>query len=84
VEDNRLVEVRFDEYADDMDCEAMVIFWHVAESDPVVEGQELCEIESVKAISVVVSPCSGVLETILCPESAAVEPGQVLATIRPV
>ena len=84
MEDHELVEVRFDEYADDMDCEAMMLFWHVAAGDTVVGGQELCEIESVKATSVVTSPCGGVVETILCAESAAVEPGQLLATIRPV
>ena len=79
------MEARFDEYADDMACEAVMLLWHVADGDAVAEeGQELREIGSVTALSVVTSPCSGLVETILCPGTATVTPGCLLATIRPV
>jgi pyruvate/2-oxoglutarate dehydrogenase complex dihydrolipoamide acyltransferase (E2) component len=78
-----LIEVRADEWDESLGCEPMMLFWYVAEGDAVAEGQELCEIESAKAVFVITAPCSGVIEQILCPESAAVDSGHLLATVRP-
>ena len=81
--DAPLVEVRGQEYDESMGCEPMLLFWYVNEGDAVTEGQDLCEIESAKAVFVITAPVTGALEQILCPETAAVESGHLLATIRP-
>ena len=81
--DAPLVEVRATEYDESMGCEPMLLFWYVSEGDAVAEGQELCEIESAKAVFVIQAPADGTLEQILCQESDAVDSGHLLATIRP-
>ena len=81
--DAPLVEVRGEEYDDGMGCEPMLLFWYVNDGDAVIEGQDLCEIESAKAVFVITAPVTGTLEQILCTETAAVESGHLLATIRP-
>jgi pyruvate/2-oxoglutarate dehydrogenase complex dihydrolipoamide acyltransferase (E2) component len=81
--DAALIEVRGEEYDETMGCEPMLLFWYVNEGDTVVQGQDLCEIESAKAVFVITAPVSGTLEQVLCAETAAVESGHLLATIRP-
>ena len=81
--DAPLVDVRAEEYDEGMGCEPMLLFWYVNEGDTVTEGQDLCEIESAKAVFVIAAPASGTLEQILCRETEAVESGHLLATIRP-
>ena len=76
------MEVRFDDYDDSFGCEPVLLFWYVTAGDSVADGQDLCEVESAKAVSVVTSPCDGIVEAVMCAEAAAVESGHVLATIR--
>ena len=79
---SEFVEIRAEEYDEGHGCEPMLLFWYVDPGDPVVEGQDLCEIESAKAVVVITAPASGVLTEILVPESAAVGSGQLLGRIE--
>lgn len=78
-----LTEVRAPQYDGDSGCEPMLLFWYAQPGDTVVEGQDLCEIETAKAVVVITAPCGGVLEDILVGESQPVESEQLLARIRP-
>jgi pyruvate/2-oxoglutarate dehydrogenase complex dihydrolipoamide acyltransferase (E2) component len=60
----------------------MVLFWYVNAGEPAVEGQDLCEIESAKAVVVVTAPASGTLEEVLVAEGEPVASEQVLGRIR--
>jgi pyruvate/2-oxoglutarate dehydrogenase complex dihydrolipoamide acyltransferase (E2) component len=77
-----LVELRSEEFDESMGCEPMLLFWYADEGDAVVEGQDLCEIESAKAVTVITSPADGVLAEILVRESDAVGSGQLLARVK--
>ncbi|MEI6501820.1 MAG: lipoyl domain-containing protein [Armatimonadota bacterium] len=77
-----LLELRGDEFDESMGCEPMLLFWYVNEGDAIVEGQDLCEIESAKAVVVITAPADAVLEEILVRESEAVGSGQLLARLR--
>ncbi len=63
-------------------CEAMLLFWYVAEGDQVAAGDDLAEIETAKAVVVVPAPASGTIRTILIREGDAVEPAQRLAVLE--
>ncbi len=76
------IAVRADEF-DDRRCEPMLLFWYVAVGEPVIEGQDLCEIETAKAVLVVTAPASGTLAEVCVAEGEAVESRQVLARIAP-
>lgn len=75
-------EVRAPQYDRDSGCEPMLLFWYVEPGDTVVEGQDLCEIETAKAVVVITAPCAGVLEEVAVGESQPVESEQLLARIR--
>lgn len=77
------VEVRAPQYDRDSGCEPMLLFWYVEAGSAVVEGQDLCEIETAKAVVVITAPCGGVLEEIMVGESQPVESEQLLARICP-
>lgn len=77
------VDIMADAYDEASGCEPMLLFWYVETGAPVVEGQELCEIESAKAVVVITAPCSGVLTEILVHESDAVASAQILGRIQP-
>jgi pyruvate/2-oxoglutarate dehydrogenase complex dihydrolipoamide acyltransferase (E2) component len=77
------VEVRAPQYDESTGCEPMLLFWYVEPGAEVVEGQDLCEIETAKAVVVITAPCAGVLEAIAVGESQPVESEQLLASIRP-
>lgn len=76
-----LVEVRASAY-DDPGCEPMLLFWYAGEGEPVFEGQDLCEIESAKAVVVVTAPATGTLSEVLVAEGEQVSSEQLLARIR--
>lgn len=77
---SEIVDVCIAEF-DDAGCEPMVLFWYVEAGDPVVTGQDLCEIESAKAVTVITAPEDGILTEILAGEGDPVASGQVLAKI---
>lgn len=77
-----LVEVRAPQYDRDSGCEPMLLFWYAQPGDTVVEGQDLCEIETAKAVVVIAAPCGGVLQEIVVGEGQAVESEQLLARIH--
>lgn len=77
----QLVDILADRY-EDAGCEPMLLFWYAGQGEPVFEGQDLCEIESAKAVVVITAPASGTLAEILVPEGEAVASEQVLARIR--
>lgn len=76
------IEIRAEEYGADSGCEPMLLFWYVEPGSTVVEGQDLCEIESAKAVVVVTAPASGVLAEILIAEGSAVDSGHLLARLK--
>jgi pyruvate dehydrogenase E2 component (dihydrolipoamide acetyltransferase) len=76
-----VVEIRADEF-DDSGCEPMMLFWYVEVGDEVTEGQELCEVETAKAVFVIEAPTAGTLIEICVPETDAVDSGQLLGRIR--
>ena len=57
--------------------EGTVITWFKSEGDPVVEDEEIAEVEAEKVSVVVVAPASGVLRKIL------VEPGDTVPVFTP-
>jgi pyruvate/2-oxoglutarate dehydrogenase complex dihydrolipoamide acyltransferase (E2) component len=77
-----LIELRGEEFDESMGCEPMLLFWYANEGEAVVEGQDLCEIESAKAVTVVTAPADGVLAEVLVKESEPVGSGQLLARLR--
>ena len=77
----QLVEIRAEKY-DKPGCEPMMLFWYVVAGDRVEEGQDLCEVETAKAVTVVQAPASGVLAEILVGEGEPVESEQVLGRIE--
>ena len=77
-----LVDILSEPYEEDSGCEPMLLFWYVEPGQSVAEGQELCEIESAKAVFVITAPCAGVLAEVLVHESDPVESAQVLGRIR--
>jgi pyruvate/2-oxoglutarate dehydrogenase complex dihydrolipoamide acyltransferase (E2) component len=76
-----MIELRGDEFDETLGCEPMLLFWYANEGDAVVEGQDLCEIESAKAVTVMTAPVDGVLAEILVGESDPVGSGQLLARL---
>jgi 2-oxoisovalerate dehydrogenase E2 component (dihydrolipoyl transacylase) len=80
--EGRLVDICADEYDEASGCEPMLLFWYVQVGDRVVEGQDLCEVESAKAVVGFCAPVSGVVSEILVHETEAVASGQVLARIQ--
>ena len=80
---NEVIEIRGQEYDESMGCEPMLLFWYAEAGAEVVEGQDLCEIESAKAVFVITAPASGTLIEILVHESEPVASGAVLARLRP-
>jgi pyruvate/2-oxoglutarate dehydrogenase complex dihydrolipoamide acyltransferase (E2) component len=78
-----LVSIQAEPYDENSGCEPMLLFWYVEQGQPVVEGQELCEIESAKAVFVITAPCSGTLAEVLVHEGDAVESAHVLGRICP-
>lgn len=81
--DAALLDIPAPEYDAGSGCEPMLLFWYVEPGQPVAEGQDLCEIESAKAVVVITAPCSGTVVELLVEESGAVESGQILGRIRP-
>lgn len=76
-----VVEIRGQEYDESMGCEPMLLFWYAEEGSAVVEGQDLCEIESAKAVVVITAPADGTLTEILVKETESVDSGQLLARL---
>ncbi|MFE7243118.1 lipoyl domain-containing protein [Streptomyces sp. NPDC057580] len=64
--------------------EADIGVWHCKVGDTVAEGDPLVEIETDKVVNDLESPASGVLSMILCKQGTTVQPGDVIARIRPV
>ena len=79
--DARLVDICADNY-DDPGCQPMLLFWYVNVGDHVEKGQDVCEVETAKAVVVMAAPASGTLVEILVGEGDAVESGQTLARIE--
>ena len=77
-----MIEIRGEEFDEGMGCEPMLLFWYAAEGDAVVEGQDLCEIESAKAVVVVTAPADGVLAEICVKETEPVGSGELLARLE--
>ena len=77
------IEIRGEEFDESMGCEPMLLFWYANAGDKVVEGQDLCEIESAKAVVVITAPADGVLAEILVKETEPVGSGQLLARLSP-
>jgi len=77
-----LVDILGEEYDENGGCEPMLLFWYVQVGDSVAEGQDLCEVESAKAVVVITAPTSGVLSELFANEGDAVASGQVLGRIR--
>jgi pyruvate/2-oxoglutarate dehydrogenase complex dihydrolipoamide acyltransferase (E2) component len=75
------VEIRAEEYDRDSGCEPLLLFWYVGPGQAVTVGQELCEVESAKAVVVITAPASGVLSEVLVQEGEAVGSGQLLGRI---
>lgn len=59
-----------------------VSFWQVSEGDSLVEGDDLVEMQTSKAVFNVPSPCTGILVEILCNEGDKVEVGKVICIIE--
>lgn len=78
------IEIRSEEFDEGLGCEPMLLFWYANEGDTVVEGQDLCEIESAKAVTVITAPAEGLLSAILVKESEPVGSGQLLARLTTV
>lgn len=78
-----VIEICGQEYDESMGCEPMVLFWYAEEGSDVVEGQDLCEIESAKAVVVITAPATGKLTEILVKETESVASGQLLARLQP-
>lgn len=58
-----------------------IVSWKKKEGDTVKKGEELCQVESSKAVFVIESPASGTLLKILYPEQAGVYPENPIALI---
>lgn len=78
----QIIEIRGQEYDESMGCEPMLLFWYAEEGAYVVEGQDLCEIESAKAVVVITAPASGTLIEVLVKETESVASGQLLARLK--
>lgn len=78
-----MIPVRAEEYDQSLGCEPMLLFWYPAEGDQVVAGQDLCEIETAKAVFMIQAPAAGRLARIHVREGEAVGSGQLLAEIEP-
>ena len=79
--EGKLVDIRAQEF-DDRGCEPMLLFWYGDVGDAVAEGQDLCEIETAKAVFVIQAPAGGTLAEILVAEGEPVESGQVLGRVE--
>lgn len=79
---NELVDILAEEYDKDSGCEPMLLFWYVEPGQRVTEGQDLCEVESAKAVVVITAPATGVLEEVLVIEGDPVASGQLLGRMR--
>ena len=77
-----LVDILAEEYDENSGCEPMLLFWYVEPGQPVTAGQDLCEVESAKAVVVFAAPCDGILAETLVGEGDAVASGQVLGRVR--
>jgi len=78
--DQPLVDIRCEEF-EQSGCEPMMLFWYVGIGDHVEEGQDLCEIETAKAVFVIKAPASGTIAELLVAETEPVESAQVLGRI---
>lgn len=74
-------EVRAEAF-DESGCEPMLLFWYVDVGAEVSEGQDLCEIETAKAVFVVTAPATGVLRRVDVREGDAVASEQLLGIIE--
>jgi pyruvate/2-oxoglutarate dehydrogenase complex dihydrolipoamide acyltransferase (E2) component len=63
--------------------EYVFVAWHRFVGDEVHAGEPLGEIEADKVCGEVTSPATGVIEELLADVGDALEPGQVIARIRP-
>jgi len=79
----QLVDILSEAYDEQSGCEPMMLFWYMETGAPVAEGQDLCEIETAKAVFVITAPCAGTLAEILVHEGDAVASAQVLGRISP-
>ena len=61
--------------------DGMLVAWHVAEGDTVVEGDVIAEVETEKVENELEAPCAGVIARILVEEDEIVDVGTVLAVI---
>ena len=75
------VDVRAEKF-DDTGCEPMMLFWYVDIGERVTAGQELCEIETAKAVFVIEAPAAGMIAEIHVKETEAVESEQLLGRIQ--
>ena len=80
--EGELVDILAGEYEEGAGCEPMLLFWYVQPGERVLEGQELCEVESAKAVVVIPAPVEGTLAEIVVREGEAVGSAQVLGRIR--
>lgn len=80
---SELIDIIAPEYDEASGCEPMLLFWYVNAGDAVVEGQDLCEIESAKAVVVITAPADGTLTEIVAGEGYGIESGQVLGRLQP-
>jgi len=62
---------------------ADIVAWRVAAGDHVVEGQDLVEVQTDKAIVVIPCPTSGVVTRLGAPAGESVATGEVLAVFEP-
>ncbi len=77
---DNVIEIRAEKF-DDAGCAPMLLFWYVNVGDAVHEGQELCEVETAKAVFVVTAPAAGALTEICVNETDAVASEQILGRI---
>lgn len=75
------IDVNLPQYGMGM-TEGTVVRWLKAEGDPVVEGEEIAEVEAEKTTIVVVAPETGTLAKILVPPEETVPVFTALALIE--
>lgn len=74
------IEVSLPELGEDTEY-ATVTYWHFKEGDKVIEGDDLVQLSTEKAVFNVPVPVNGVLLEILVEEGDIVEVGEALGTI---
>lgn len=76
-----MTEIKVPDFGEGL-TEGILMVWKKQEGDSVKKGEPLCDVETAKATTEIISSCDGKISKIYKPVKSVLETGEVLCSIK--